>query len=110
MAKGRIIKARKAVVTFSEGTSKSDIARRLLDEGLTVSEISKIVPMAYSQVHSIAAKRIKAKPTVKPQLASKGLAPRSTYEAWGELPPTGRPSCPLSKRVKVSPRARLPAR
>lgn len=34
--------------------SKSDIARALLDQGYTVSEISKAVPMAYSQAHSIA--------------------------------------------------------
>jgi hypothetical protein len=34
--------------------TKADVARDLLARGYTVSEISKAVPMAYSQVHSIA--------------------------------------------------------
>lgn len=34
--------------------SKADVARTLLDQGYTISQISKAVPMAYSQVHSIA--------------------------------------------------------
>ena len=38
------------------GGSKANVARVLLDQGYTVSEISKAVPMAYSQVHSIAQK------------------------------------------------------
>lgn len=37
--------------------TKADKARRLLELGYGVSEISKAVPMAYSQVHSIASKR-----------------------------------------------------
>ena len=39
---------------YPASPSKSDCARELLRLGYTVSEISKAVPMAYSQVHSIA--------------------------------------------------------
>lgn len=55
--------------------TKASAARQLLDEGFTVSQISKAVPMSYSQVHSInrargepepaKAKPIKAAPTKK---------------------------------------------
>ena len=38
------------------GKSKADVARFLLEGGYTVSEISKAVPMAYSQVHQLAKK------------------------------------------------------
>lgn len=41
--------------------SKADLARKLLAAGYTVSEISRAVPMAYSQVYSIAQKGGKLK-------------------------------------------------
>lgn len=52
----RTFKAAGVVVTLDDSLSKADIARRLLDEGLSVSLIAKLVPMAYSQVHSISKK------------------------------------------------------
>jgi predicted transcriptional regulator len=37
--------------------TKADVAREMLDMGYSVSQISKAVPMAYSQVHSYLAKK-----------------------------------------------------
>lgn len=51
------ISIRGRLVTVNRGT-KSDIARALLEKGFTVSEISKAVPMAYSQVHFIQKQRL----------------------------------------------------
>lgn len=52
MAK-RTFKLEGKVVTLDDKLSKADIARRLLDEGISLTAISKAVPMSYSQVHSI---------------------------------------------------------
>jgi hypothetical protein len=57
MDKKTTIPIRSRLVTVS-GDTKSDIARALLEKGFSVSEISKAVPMAYSQVHSIQKKRL----------------------------------------------------
>lgn len=94
MSKMRTIKAQGAVVTLPDGTSKADWARALLDKGVDVGAVSKVVPMAYSQAHSIAAK-MKLKVDVSVQggrdskvffnlrdtPASRGLKPNVVHEA-----------------------------
>lgn len=87
MAK-RTFKLEGKVVTLDDKLSKADIARRLLDEGVSLTAISKAVPMSYSQVHSINKKltnqpergrvtqRIHdrlAKPEAKPKAERSGL-------------------------------------
>ena len=47
------IRGKTLYVSWQSGDPKSVLARYLLDEGYTVNEISRAVPMAYSQVHSI---------------------------------------------------------
>lgn len=51
--RGKPIKLPKHLSHPGLGSTKSDIARYLLGEGYTVSEVSKAIPAAYSQVHSI---------------------------------------------------------
>jgi hypothetical protein len=72
--------------------SKANLARRLLAEGYTVSEISKAVPMAYSQVHKIN----------KIQAGYEIVRPDAPSKAWGNLPPKGRPATKPTK-AKVRP-------
>lgn len=86
------IKIRGKTLHFST-SSKAALARYLLDEGYTVSEISKAVPMAYSQVHQIAQKEGKVKPHAG-QTVFKGEDP------WGKLPPRGRKSTKPAKLPK----------
>ena len=71
-----------AIDLFRKYGTKSNVARELLDRGYSVSEISKAVPMAYSQVFSIAKARAHdAEPqrasTARPA-ASRQAAPAST--------------------------------
>jgi hypothetical protein len=49
---------RRVMELSKKETTKAGIARSLLVEGYSVSEISKAVPMAYSQVHSIQKQRL----------------------------------------------------
>jgi len=92
------ITIRGKVVRVVGSGSKADIARALLDEGYTVSEISKAVPMAYSQVHSIAQKTAK-------QPESSGKAGLLPSPSWGRLPsPRPRSTKPVKVRPPLSPR------
>lgn len=56
------IKIRGETIPVPPGTTKADLARVLLEEGFTVNEISKAVPMAYSQASAIAKKMTLPKP------------------------------------------------
>jgi hypothetical protein len=47
-----------AIDLFRKYGTKANVARELLDRGYSASEISKAVPMAYSQVHSIQKQRL----------------------------------------------------
>lgn len=90
------IKIRKKTYKFALGESKSDIARFLLaeDDRYTVSEISKAVPMAYSQAHSVAQKAGKLKlddrpvavPAVELQTDHRYKPPRTTAEKIAAKP------------------------
>lgn len=70
----RTFKLEGKVVSVDVSLSKADMARRLLDEGISVSAISKVVPMAYSQVHSISKKL-----TV---VGAHGPRPKAENERW----------------------------
>jgi len=84
------VKIRSNEIDFGDDWTKAEIARYLLaeDDGYSASEISKAVPMSYSQVHQIAAKLNSAE-----SLSSKAKATiEPASPAWGTLPPSGRPS------------------
>lgn len=53
----RVFKGEGKSFTLETGyMSKADVARALFKEGFTVTQVSKLVPMAYSQAHSISQK------------------------------------------------------
>lgn len=102
MAKTTLIKIRGKTlpVTWQPTQSKSDLARYLLDEGYTVSEISKAVPMAYSQVHQLN----KAKGELKRHEIPKNTRHDHTVgTGWGNLPPTARTQKKALKPQKLKP-------
>lgn len=81
--------------TYPDGTSKSDIARDLLtcDIGYSVSEISKAIPMAYSQAHSLSKKIEQGQPTPPRRIPGVPLLSRSQRAVdagIGKQPPTTR--------------------
>lgn len=71
------VKIRGRTIEFDAGTSKADIARTLLSDNAanyTVSEVSKAIPAAYSQVLTISKKMVpegKAKPSAAAQRGHK---------------------------------------
>lgn len=87
--------------------SKADIARYLLTEGYSVNEISKAVPMAYSQVHQLNQKRPKPSREdslirahgMKPQEADRRLA--WTDPQFGKRQPTKPSKSPMVSRSRV---------
>lgn len=108
---------------FEYGMTKAEKARRLLKLGYDVSAISRAVPMAYSQVHSIAKKEgidatyhgtpgaqieraVKASrrpattATIKVESAGMRQA-TSNREAWGKLPPTAHSQRQARKPTKT---------
>lgn len=117
------IKIRGKTLHVTHGT-KSRIARFLLDEGYTVSEISKAVPMAYSQVHQIhkkdqavdanARNYAVARKTLDPQAALKmkpseiarTVERAQAADRWGDLPPTAyqQKKAARPQKAKVLPR------
>lgn len=102
--------------------TKSDTARYLLGEGYSVSEISKAVPMAYSQAHQIAKNQAEVarheiprdrphshtvRGTVETKAIREHFARRAKVEPaapeWGDLPNTRKSTKP-AKAKKLTPR------
>lgn len=110
----------KIVALDAASFSKADLARALLDLGYTVSEISKAVPMAYSQVHSIHQKDqqtdAKARASVSKPKASRedslirahGMKPQEVDQklAWTD-PTFGRKKATKPAKSPMVSRARV---
>lgn len=83
------IKIRKETINFQPDWSKADIARFLFaeDDGFSVSEVAKAIPMAYSQAHQIFAKMPQAN-----QARTKAVAPAKPKPEPKPAPITQRPA------------------
>lgn len=79
MAK-RTFKLEGKVVTLDDKLSKADTARRLLDEGVSLTAISKAVPMSYSQAHSIN-KKLKPQPA---HVDAHGPTTKASQDRWAK--------------------------
>lgn len=93
-----------AIDLFRKYATKAAVARILLERGYSVSEISKAVPMAYSQVHSIHKEMQSAaglKPEPRRPVSTPAARPAAPWPVGRGAAPAGRASADSSRSGRV---------